>query len=235
MNKGLNRAVLGFSLVVAVFFCFRVQKKIDALSSGDQSEKLLYLPSGTYLKPLVVGFDNLAADLLWIKAIGYFGSHYLTDKSYQWLYHILDLTTTLDPYFRYPYEFGGVILAIEREDVTQSNRLLKKGMLHHPDYWRFPFLVGFNTFFYLKNPEIAARYISRAAALPGRPAYLPKLAASLYMYTGQRETAIRFLNQMYESIEDSRLKENILQKIAEIEKGNLPKSLEQILAEKNEG
>lgn len=190
----------------------------------------MYLPSGQYLKPLMLGFDQIAANLLWIKAVGYFGGHYLTDRNYQWLYHILDLTTTLDPYFRQPYEFGGLVLAVEKEDIEQSNKLLKKGIRYHPDYWKLPFYLGFNSFFYLKDPKTAARYISKAAALPDHPSYLSQLAASLYVHAGQKKTAIHFLNRMHENLEDPWLKKSISRKILNLQKGILPKSLEEILS-----
>ena len=154
----------------------------------------------------------------------------MTDRNYHWLYHILDITTSLDPYFRYPYEFGGVVLAVEKEDFEQSNKLLKKGMQYHSDYWRFPFYLGFNAFFRLKDPKAAARYISTAAVLPDSPSYLSKLAASLYVYSGQKETALNFLNRMYNDLEVPWLKKSVAHKIANLQKGALPKSLGKILA-----
>ena len=51
-----------------------------------------------------------------------------TDRNYTWLAHLLDVVTTLDPLYQYPYEFGGVVLAAEMGDVNKSIALLKKGM-----------------------------------------------------------------------------------------------------------
>jgi hypothetical protein len=230
MKRNCIRIFILSAFLTTIFFCYKTQKKIDVISPANQPEMLMYLPSGKYLKPLMLGFDQIAADILWIKAIGYFGGHYMTDRNYQWLYHILDLTTTLDPYFRYPYEFGGVVLAVEKEDFEHSNKLLKKGMQYHSDYWRFPFYLGFNSFFRLKDPETAARYISTAAALPDCPSYLPKLAASLYAHSGQKETALNFLNRMYQDMEVPWLKKSMAKKIENLQKGVLPKSLGKILA-----
>jgi len=229
LSASLKIAFLMVLTAAAAFSIYQVQRRIETISPSNSPETLLYLPSGKYLKPLVLGFDQAAADLLWLKVIGYFGDHYLTDKNYQWLYHILDLTTTLDPYFRLPYEFGGIILSLEKGDIDQSNALLRKGIKYHPTYWRLPFYLGFNYFFYLKDPATAAGYISRAASLPDHPPYLPKLAASLYASAGDKEMAVEFLLQAYLTSEDPRLKENILQKISDLQQGKLPKSLEKIL------
>lgn len=220
--------------LVMIFFllgglCYIVQVKIEVISPANHPETLLYLPSGKCLKPLMLGFDELAADFLWIKAIGYFGGHSLTDKSYKWLYHLLDLTTTLDPHFRYPYEFGGIILSAEQGDVEQSNKLLMKGRQYHPKYWRFPFYLGFNKFFYQKDAPSAAHFLAQASSLPGHPAYLPKLSASLYAYAGQRDTAIDFLTRMCEDLRDPELKYMLMEKASLLEQGILPKTLQGLL------
>ncbi|MFH1625453.1 MAG: hypothetical protein ABID54_09915, partial [Pseudomonadota bacterium] len=114
-------------VVVPLLFgaTFSLQLRLDGIKKdkGD-FESLLYLPSGRFLKPAALGFDELLADFLWVKAVTYFGGHYLTDKRYEWLYHILDVTTTLDPRFEYVYEFGGIILSIEGNQIKESIALL---------------------------------------------------------------------------------------------------------------
>ncbi len=192
-------------------------------------EKLLYLPNGKYLKPAVLGYDLITADYLWLKTIGYFGGHYMADKKYPWLAHILNLVTDLDPRFRAAYYFGGIVLAIETQQVDESTALLKKGMRNFPAVWKFPFFVGFNYFYYKGDAATAAAYISRAATLPESPEYLPRLAASLYAKAGRTEDALAFLETMERTVEDERLRSNIRRKIEDLLAGRTPKSLDQIL------
>ena len=221
-----------FLAFIVLFSCvFLIQTYIDRSFDRDREERLLYLPSGHYLKPASLGFDSLIADLLWIKAIGYFGGHYLTDRSYKWLYHILDLVTTLDPHFKYPYEFGGVILALEGGNPDQSTALLQKGTQYFPEYWRLHFYLGFNYFYYHKDLKQASYYITKAAQLPGRPAYLPKLAASLLAQSGEEESALAFLRQLYKSTEDEWLKEQIRKKMEALLEGKLPETLKKLFSE----
>ena len=74
----------------------------------------LYVTSGTTARRLTAGYNGLAADLYWIRAIQYYGDAKLklarnTSASggrgpvardgYPLLYPLLDLTTTLDPRF----------------------------------------------------------------------------------------------------------------------------------------
>ncbi len=183
-------------------------------------EDLLYLPSGKFLKGAALGFDEMLADLLWIKAIGYFGSHAVTDQDYSWLSHILDIVTTLDPFFQYPYEFGGVILATEIGDVDKSNRLLEKGIKNVPEtherYWYFPFFIAFNYMYYKDDYKTAAHYLETASKFPQSPDYLPLLVSRLYADADEPEMAIAFLKEMIAGTDSSELKEKLTHRLNEV-------------------
>jgi tetratricopeptide (TPR) repeat protein len=222
--------VLAMALLAGCIFS--LQRTIDSRFQRRRIERLLYIPSGRFLKPAVLGYDNLAADYLWMKAIGYFGGHYMSDQKYPWLPHILELITDLDPRFRIVYYFGGIVLAIEADKVEESTALLEKGMENFPDYWKFPFFIGFNHFYYRGDFVTAAEYISRAATLPGHPEYLPKLAASLYARGGRLEDAVAFLWAVEANLEDERLKRKIREKIGELESGVVPGGIDQMIRER---
>ncbi|MGA1868130.1 MAG: hypothetical protein ACMUJM_06235 [bacterium] len=219
-------SILVLSLIAVLWTSiYFLQVSIDNHFSPQQIEKMLYLPSGKFIKSLCLGFDHVVADILWIKAVGYFGAHVKSDRNYPWLYHILDLITTLDPLFRYPYEFGAIILSLEADNVHQSISILKKGIKYHPDYWKLYFYLGFDYFYILKEPTIAADYIAKAAVLPGHPPYLPRLAASLYTVSKGKDTALLFLKQIYENTEDEGIRRMIEKKINELKQGKLSPTL----------
>lgn len=183
-------------------------------------EDLLYLPSGKFLKGAALGFDEMLADLLWIKALAYFGGHAVTDQDYSWLSHILDIVTTLDPFYQYPYEFGGVILATEIGDVDKSNRLLEKGMQNivktHERYWYLPFFMAFNYMYYKNDYPRAGHFLEIAAKFPQSPEYLPLLVSRLYANTQSPEIAITFLKEMINSTEKEELKEKLMFRLKEV-------------------
>lgn len=202
-----------------------VQRRFERAWPRRAFEQQLYIPSGRHLKAFALGFPDLSADLLWIRAIGYFGGHALTDREYPWLHNILDQVTNLDPAFRFPYLFGGITLAIEGNTAEQSIALLRKGMTQYPGDWRFPFYIGFNAFYHQQDPERAAAYMRYAASLPGGPEYLARLAASLTAESGRVEAAIRFLLTLAEGARDESARANILQKIEDLRAGRTPESL----------
>ena len=208
-------ALIGF-MTTAIF----LEQRVDQLKRpGPRAELMLYLPSGELLRPAALGFDTVLADVLWLRTVSYFGLHYLTDKRYDWLYHMLDVTTTLDPKFLKAYTTGALILSIELGEVEKSNRLLIKGMKHLPGQWQIPFYLGFNHFFYMNEPLVAARYLQQAAKLPGHPRFLPHLAATLLVEGGEPEAASQFLLRLYEQTKDERLREELRKRIEELKQG----------------
>lgn len=66
---------------------------------------------------------------------------------YQLLYSLLDLTTTLDPYFNIAYRFGAIFLSEAypggpgRPD--QAIALLRKGIVAMPQKWQYYHDIGF--------------------------------------------------------------------------------------------
>jgi len=199
--------IVGFALV---------QGQLDRMRPSRErlEEKLIYIPSGRFLRTAALGFDAVLADLLWTRAVVYFGGHFLTDKDYRWLYHILDAATTLDPKNILAYRFGGSLLALEEDDVERSIAILKKGIRNNPDEdWRLYFLLGFNYFYFLEDHIEAAKYLERASRMPGHPKYLPKLAAKMYAKAEKIDTAIEFLEEVYEQHEDRNVKAAIAERI----------------------
>jgi tetratricopeptide (TPR) repeat protein len=186
-------------------------------------EVYMYIPSAEFLKPFTLGYNQLAADYFWVKTISYFGDHVVTDRQYPWLYHILDLVTTLDPHCTWPYFFGATILSVEANQIEQSNKILKKAMRFHPDNWKFPFYLGYNYWYHYDDPGTAARYLAIAAELPGAPGMLKTFPASLYSEAGQKQAALIFLQEMLQTAQDQLLIDQIQKRMSDIAQGKARK------------
>ncbi|MBI5194035.1 MAG: hypothetical protein HZA08_11440 [Nitrospirae bacterium] len=202
------------TLFIPIYF---LQTRIETYKGvGQKIEEFMLLPKGEYLKPVVLGYEQLAGDIIWLKVIQVIGDKTVTPKAYNWVYHALDVVTTLDPKFSYVYQLGGVTLAVLAQQPDLSNKLLIKGFKENPDVWQIPFYIGFNYFFYLQDYKLAAEYMAKASELPGHPEYLPKLAARLYVQSGDPDVAIEFLYRMYKESNDEKVKESISNRIKEV-------------------
>jgi hypothetical protein len=211
-----------FSIITLFGGAFAIHLRLDEIQPLHQPMKIyMYIPSGEFLKPFTIGFEQLIADYFWIKTIGYFGEHLMSDRNYPWLYHMLDLVTTLDPHFIWPYYFGGITLSLEAQQVEQSNLILKKAMHYHPAVWKFPFFLGFNYWYYSNDPAKAAYYIKIAAQLPKAPVFLKTFPARLLSTAGQKGAALQFLMEMRSNTQDARMRAQIEKRIQEIRQGTL--------------
>jgi hypothetical protein len=228
----VRTAGVALLIVVALAAQAGVQRSFETAWPRRSVEQFIYLPSGRHTKALTLGFSNLAADVLWVRAVSYFGGHMLTETDYPWLYRILVQVTALDPPFQYPYLWGGMALALKPETGDESIAMLTRGMINYPGDWRYPFYIGFNAFYNQRDPERAAGFMRYAASLPGSPHYLPHLAASLLAETGRVDAAVRFLETLAEGTRDELVREKIRRKIEDLRANRIPESLKAFLAGK---
>ncbi len=204
-------------MVLLAFSIYSVQQQIEGSQGIEKKiEEFLVLPRGEYIKPAVMGYEQLAADIIWLKAIQVIGDDTVTPDGYDWVYHALDVVTTLDPKFSYAYQLGGVTLSMLGKVPEKSNLLLIKGMRENPEVWQIPFYIGFNYFFYLDDFKSAAEYMAIASELPGHPSYLPKLAARLYVQAGDPDVALEFLTRLFKETNDEKVRKALELRIKEV-------------------
>ena len=217
-----KKVVILISVAVLMFIIYFMQKQIGSEERITLSESLLLnFPSGEHIRLATLGFDAVIADLLWARTVVSFGKQFHTDKNYQWLYHPLDIITTLDPYFEEVYLYGGILLAMESKRIDESIALFEKGIKLCPESWRLHFYLGFYYTYYKNDNAKASMYLKEAASLPGHPTYLPRLVGLLYAKLGKIELAIEYLQETYKLFEkdekmrkaiDSQIKELVVEK-----------------------
>jgi tetratricopeptide (TPR) repeat protein len=181
-----------------------------------QIEELSRLPRGEQLKPALLGYHHLGADILWLRLVQVLGKKRNTADDYEWMYHALDVITTLDPQYAYAYYVGGVVLTNLANRVDLSNRLLEKGLRENPTVWNIPFLLGYNHYFVLGDAAKAADYIAASARLPDGPSYLPGLATRMYAEANNPETALQFLEALWRQTQDAGMREVLEKRAKEV-------------------
>jgi hypothetical protein len=209
---------VGTALCLVVAWMILLQQELDRRvdRTAIQAEELRSLPPAEFLKPALMGYHHLGADLLWLRMVQVVGEQTNTAREYEWLYHALDVITDMDPQYDYAYQVGGIVLTHLANRVDLSNKLLEKGLEPNPTVWQIPFYIGFNYYFYLHNSGDAADYIARASRLPGRPPYLPLLATQLYSEAGNPDTALHFLMTIRNQAPEGWIKEQLETRIKEV-------------------
>jgi hypothetical protein len=227
ISSALLSLRVGFILHRSLFFllvgCFlagvgwlqgQLDRRLDM--AVVQIQGLAQLPKGEHLKPALLGYHHLGADALWLRLLQVLGKKRNSADEYEWMYHALDVITTLDPQYAYAYYAGGVVLGDLAHRTDLSNRLLHKGTDANPTVWNIPFLLGYNYYFLLGDPAKGAEYIMRAASLPDRPAFLPGLATRMAAEAGNPETALMFLEARLRETQDPQLREEFINRMKEV-------------------
>lgn len=198
-------------LVTLVILQGSIQRDLDARMDRNKVtiEDLGRLPNGEYLKPALLGYHTLGADILWLRTLQVLGKKRNSEQEYEWMYHAIDVITTLDPQYAYPYYVGGVVFTNVGNRVDLSNRILEKGQKENPSEWNLPFLLGYNYYFILGDAKKGAEYIGLAARTSGAPDFLPGLATRLYAEAGSPDVALQFLEALWKENPDLAIREKL--------------------------
>lgn len=164
---------------------------------------MLYVRSPEAMHRLALSYDALLADTYWIRAVQHFGSTRRstnTDKRYELLYPLLDLTTSLDPRFDIAYKFGSIFLSEAPPggpgEPDLAIALLEKGLKAQPGKWEFAQAIGFVHYWSRQDYPEAAAWFSRAAAIPDAPNWMAPLAATTMAVGGRRDSSRQLWQQV---------------------------------------
>jgi len=191
---------------------------------------LLYLPRASALKAMALGHHEMVADLVFVRAIIYFGSELTGKREYRWLDNYLETIVKLDPTFRTPYKWAGVATmyhgrTITPEDVRMSNHFLEMGVAQFPNDWELAFMAGCNYLFELKtsDPEEEKRnrrrggeLIRHAALAGGAPSWVPLLAATIMHQEGRDEAALRHLEEVFVTTRDDKTRQEVKNRLVSL-------------------
>ena len=200
------------ALLVAVGL---VQAHIDETFGLYRStEEILYVDDPAVLKRALLGFENVAADLYWLRTIQYFGGKRRdeTNKNYDLLEPLLRITVTLDPKFKIAYTYGATFLSepfpYGAGAPEKGVALIDEGIREHPDHWRFYLDKGFIYYWYLRDYERAAKIFLEGSKLPGAPFWMATTAGQALGQGNDRETARGLWQALHDTAETSQQRDN---------------------------
>ena len=203
----------------------------------DPAQEILYVPSPAVLTRLALSYDAVLADIYWIRAIQYYGDRRLSDepvKRYDLLYPLLNLTTSLDPYFSVGYRFGAYFLS-ERAPGGAGQpdlaiALLQKAMQANPDRWEYPHDIAF-VYYRLGDYRSAGEWFRRAAQVPNATNWLEPMAAVTLTRGGDRQTSRMIFQRLYESSDLKWLKESAAWRLQQLDALDAIDELQRVTAE----
>jgi tetratricopeptide (TPR) repeat protein len=202
------------ALFVLLAVAVSTQIALEGMQRPTSSETVSWVRSPTLMRRLTLGFNDLWADIYWVRAVQYFGETKLSKdetKNYDRLYPLLDVTTSLDPRFNIAYRLGAILLSegypSGAGNTDQAIALLEKGLREMPEKWQYAHDAGFVCYWWRRDPTAAAQWFLKASQIPGAPNWLKPVAASMLTQGGEREPARRLWLEMATMAEHEWLRE----------------------------
>ena len=196
----------------------RFDPRAEAIAS--YAPRFVALPRPEVARLGSLGFRSVLADLYWIGAVNYFGDQRNELVSYRQLPNYFNLIVALDPDFQYPYLFGGMAMPWNIgkgwANVDEAISLLERGVRRFPDDWRLHFQLAYTYATYRERYRDAGDQLAAAAALPGVPEYVGRLATRMYASGGQYEMATLVAEQLARSIDNEAVREGLLRRAKEL-------------------
>lgn len=197
-----------------------------------RDEDLYYLPAARQLEVASLGYREVLADLIWIRALLLIAD-VRRGQDHEWIIRYLDAITTLSPKFRRAYVWGGVAFVYTGEDLSRDMidravAVYRQGLEHYPEDHELLFGAGMmllrdvSTTDGYTEAEVAASKregaaLLRKAAAFGAPPVVRQYAATLVSdpATGD-EMALSFLESQYLETDDEDYRRLLERKIAEL-------------------
>lgn len=210
VRRQLGTLGLLAGLAAALVVVSQLSDRFDARRRAEPPERVLYLPKGDTLKYMCLGYNGVAADLVWIRGVLYVGKKLQNrDRKYEWMEKLFRVTTDLDPHWSRPYRAGGILLAAVPQDDERAFSLLRLGMERNPYDWEIVYQAAQLSLVRGRNGE-AVGYMKRmvhgweepGAILAARPA--STLDAQDRILMRSMESYPRFIHSTMASVEQER-------------------------------
>ena len=159
----------------------------------------VFVPSPQFFEDFSPSFRTSIADAYYLGMVQYYGEHAVGDGRLDSLPQMVDLVTRLSPNFTRAYLFGAFAL-VDAGRPDAGYEVLKRGFARNPRDWHFPAYLGYFAYRFGTGQGkdlAAARWYQEAAAIPGAPSYLLRLAAALSAKGGEEKKAILMWGQVY--------------------------------------
>jgi len=201
-----------------------------------------YAPAPANAPIVFLGYREAAADVLWIRMLGYWGG----EANANGIAGLVDAIVALDPQFHRIYVTGSHAMTIADHGVTQDTylhalRVLERGHEEFPDDYKILELTAQIYTGDLKTTDPAQRRewdekglkaMESALHKPNAPTYAATWAATMRSKLGQKQRAIRDLREMILLTRDLESRKRMIEKLAALEEHDSAEVASEMYAEK---
>ncbi|RKZ06759.1 hypothetical protein DRQ32_10790, partial [bacterium] len=153
-------------------------------------DDVAYLPTAAAIRFMSAGYDDVAADILWLRTVTYYGEWRQGDHGIEFFRELSRRVVELDPHFVEAYRFSALVLADDLGAFDDGIDILRRGMQVMPDTWWLPFEAGFLEYTVRLDNEKAARWFRIAASKPDAPDRAKNFAAFVTSRAGDLKVSL---------------------------------------------
>ncbi len=163
------------------------------------------------------GQYRLLSSLIWIETLLFSDlEKYKKMDLKSWMYLRLKSIVSLDPFFYDAYVWGGIYLAIIKDDLVGAADIYELGLKHFPEDYRLNFYAAFNYYHQLNNKRRAIELLEKIKHNPQGSPFIHRLIARLKADTGEMETAFVILETAYRTTPQGPLKKRLFENLYSI-------------------
>jgi hypothetical protein len=220
-------AMIVLSLSAMVWLAHRMdQHRRDPAAAF--AEEQLYLQAPT-ARRVSLAFNGLAADWYWMRSLQYLGRksinysdthgqpiqlNELGALDLRLLPSLLRMSTTLDPGFMAPYEYGAMILPTFDEEA--GIKLLNYGIQNNPDAWRLYQHLGY-IYWQRRDYDQAGQIYAAGGKLSAAPHWMAEMSARVTAEGGSRRAAREMYQHLYDESNDVQIRQLLARRLMQVD------------------
>ena len=196
-------------LILATILPFYFVRKHLIENEKPKVETIAAYPKPDVAKIMFLGLNAFAADLLFARSQYYYGSHYVTDRTYPLLEQMVRVVLALNPNLEYAIPFGEAAISSMRtyDAVESANSLLRLGHELYPDDYYYVFNQGYNYFVYLGDMEKAYPLMYQGASMKTAPAKVIWLVNHVATMGGGYRLGYEYTKDRLEKTKDKNMRD----------------------------
>lgn len=216
MSRFLTPLILALAIVLG-WVAGQIADRGRTARTYEVNQDVAYLPTTNALRFMSAGYDDVTADILWLRTITYYGEWRQGDHGIAFFRELSRRVVELDPHFVEAYRFGALVMADDLGSFDDGIALLRKGMQAMPDTWWLPFEAGFLEYTVRMDNEKAAEWFRIAAEKPDAPDRARNFAAFVTSRTGDLKVSLELWKFVANTTENPEIKRKAEEYIAELQ------------------
>lgn len=200
--------LIAFLLLLAVVYPFYHVRKHLIENEKPMVETIEAYPEPDFAKVMFLGLNAFAADIIFTRSQYYYGSHYVTDRTYPLLEQMAKVVMALNPDLKFVISFAEAAISSMRtpEAIESANSLLRLGSELYPDDYMFVFNQGYNYYIYLGEMEKAYPLMYKGARMEGAPERLFWMVSRVATMGGGYRLGYEYTKEKLNNAKDKNMK-----------------------------